>query len=249
MNPGSLAFGAVAVAAGAYVRGYSGFGSSLIWVSSLSLVLPPVLVVPAVYLLELGVGAGLLPAVWREAHWRSLRWLVLGVALGTGPGVYLLAHVAAGPARVAIAVIVLTATALMWRGFALAAVPGARPAVLAGTVAGVLNGWTGIGGPPAILFYFSSPAAVAVSRASLIAFLLVLDLISVAFAGAQGLVTRDVLVLAAVLALPVALGIRLGRRRFVRADPESFRRMVFVLLALLSCAVLARALLDWRGAA
>ncbi len=243
MEPAVLVFAAVAVFGGAVVRGFTGFGSSLIWVSSLSLVLPPVAVVPTVYALEIVASAHLLPKVWREIDWRSLRWLLLGTFAATPFGLYLLASLPAAPVRVAISIVVLTATALIWRGFALKAVPGAGPTVATGLVCGLLNGGTGIGGPPAILFYFSSPAAVAVSRASLIAFFLATDAFAAA-AATQGLVTRDVLILAGVLVLPMLAGIVLGDRRFVRTDPERFRRYVLLILAALSVAVLVRAVID-----
>ncbi|MFQ6018684.1 MAG: sulfite exporter TauE/SafE family protein [Kiloniellaceae bacterium] len=243
MEPTTLIFAVAAVTAGAVVRGYSGFGSSLLWVSSLSLVLPPAKVVPTVFMLEILASARLLPKVWTLADWRSLRWLLLGTVLGTPPGIFLLATLPAAPVRVAISLVVLSATVLIWRGFTLQAIPGPGPTVLTGLACGLSNGWTGIGGPPAILFYFSSPAAVAVSRASLIAFFLVLDALGLAMATTQDLVTSEVLLLAGLLAGPVLIGIALGNRRFLRTEPETFRRFVLVLLAALSLAVFLRAIL------
>ncbi len=242
-DPLAVTVSVIAVSIGAFVRGYSGFGSSLIWVSGMSVVFPPILVVPAVYMLELVASIGLLPGVWRQADWRSLRWLFLGVVLGLPLGLYLLASLPPAPVRVAIALVVLAATFLLSRGFSLKSIPGPLPAACTGVASGLFNGWTGIGGPPVILFYFSGPAPVAVSRASLIAFLFVLDVLGLGLAGANGLVTTDVFVLAAILAGPVFIGIALGNRRFIHTPPETFRRFVVVLLALLSLAVLARALL------
>ena len=63
MDWASYIFAVAAVFCGAVVRGYTGFGSSLLWVSSLSLVFPPILVVPAVYLLEIAASAHLMPKV------------------------------------------------------------------------------------------------------------------------------------------------------------------------------------------
>ena len=242
MDPLAIAVAVAAVSIGAFVRGYSGFGSSLIWVSGMSIVFPPQQVIPSVYMLELVASIGLLPGVWRQAHWRSLRWLFLGVALGLPVGLYLLTTLPPAPVRIAIAVVVLGATFLLSRGLSLKAIPGPLPATATGTLAGLFNGWTGIGGPPAILFYFSSPAQVAGSRASLIAFLFVLDVIALALAGTQNLVTFDVLKLTAILAGPVFIGIWLGKRHFIKTPPATFRRFVVILLALLSLAVLARAI-------
>ena len=243
LDPLALAVAVLAVSIGAFVRGYSGFGSSLIWVSGMSIVFPPILVVPVVYILELVASAGLLPGVWRQADWRSLRWLFLGVVIGLPIGLYLLANLPPAPVRIAIALVVLVATALMARGFRLKSIPGPLPAACTGAASGLFNGWTGIGGPPVILFYFSGPAPIAVSRASLIAFLFVLDIMGFGLAGANGLVTQEVFVLAAILSVPVLIGIWLGKRRFIHTPPATFRHFVTILLALLSIAVLARALL------
>ncbi len=244
MDPVLFAFAAFAVFCGGFVRGYSGFGSGMIWAASLSLILPPVVVVPSIFLLDLIASAHLVPRVWKDIDWRSLRWLLLGAFLATPAGLYLLATLPDRPLRAAIAVVVLAATALLWRGFAWKAMPGPRPALLTGLLSGFLGGGTGIGGPPAILFYFSSPATVGTSRASLIGYLFGLDVLSLGMAGAQGLYTREVALWVAALALPVLAGIVLGHRRFLRADPERFRRFVLLLLAALSIAVLLRVLLD-----
>ncbi len=110
-------------------------------------------------------------------------------------------------------------------------------------LSGFIDGGTGMGGPPAILLYFSAPTTVGVSRASIIGYLLGLDLISAALAAMHGLYTREVGFWVLVLVLPMLLGLLLGNRRFLRTDPERFRRFVLLLLAALSVAVLLRALL------
>ena len=52
--------------------------------------------------------------------------------------------------------------------------PGRAATVATGALSGLLNGAFGIGGPPVILFFFASPAWVAVGRASVIAYSLAL---------------------------------------------------------------------------
>ena len=55
--------------------------------------------------------------------------------------------------------------------------------------------------------------------------------------------TREVALWSLALVLPMLAGIVLGHRQFLRTDPERFRRVVLLLLAGLSLAVLLRALL------
>lgn len=243
MEPVSLAVAVLAVLVGGFVRGYAGFGSGMIWAGGLSLVLPPVVVVPSIFLLDLAASAHLVPRVWKEIDWRSLSWLLLGAVVATPFGLFLLTNLPGDVIRLAIAVVVLAATGLLWRGFALRAMPGPRTALFTGVLSGFLGGGAGVGGPPAILLYFSSPTTVGASRASLIGYFFGLNIISAVLAGAQGLYTREVGFWCLVLVLPTLAGIVLGHRQFLHADPERFRRLVLLLLALLSLAVLARALL------
>jgi len=225
----------------AMVRGYSGFGFSMLAVTGLSLLRPPAEVVPMVLLLEIAASAHLLPGVWRDVDWPSLQWLLAGTVLATPLGVLVLASVPADVMRVLVSVVVLIAAVLLWRGFTLHRIPGRGPTFATGVVAGLLNGGAAIAGPPAILFYFSSPAGVAVSRASLITYFLGTDVVAAAVAASYGLVTAQVLLRTALLLVPLAAGIAIGNRRFLQTTPASFRRFVLVLLMLLALAGLMRA--------
>ncbi len=236
-----LAVGVVVVFAAALVRGYSGFGFSMFAVTGLSLLRPPAEIVPMVLALEVAASIHLLPSVWNDVDWRSLRWLLIGMILSTPFGVWVLASASATATRVLVSVLVLLASAGLWRGFTLRRIPGPGATVAIGAVSGLLNGSAAIAGPPAILFYFSTPVGVAVSRASLIVYFLATDLVAAASAAAYGLLNTVALWRALVLLGPLSLGLLIGHRRFVHADPETFRLAVLVLLMLLAVAGLIRA--------
>lgn len=153
---------ALCVLAAFAVRGYSGFGSSLVAVPALTLVLPPVRIVPAIFALEFLASVSLLPSVRRDVNWRSLAWIVAGCVLAMPVGVVVLTHAPLAAMRLAISLVVVTAAVLLLRGFALSRTPGAVVTFLVGCLSGLLNGSVGIGGPPAVVFYFSSRDAVAV---------------------------------------------------------------------------------------
>ncbi|MDP6709544.1 MAG: sulfite exporter TauE/SafE family protein [Alphaproteobacteria bacterium] len=238
-----LAYAAAAVLLAAFVRGFAGFGSSLLWVASLTLVLPPAEVVPMVLLFEVAASAGLLPSVWRQVHWGSLFWIVLGTALATPFGVYLLVALPVDLIRALIALAVLSAALLIWQGRRLRAFAGPGPALTTGVGAGLLNGAAGIGGPPVILFYFGSSTAIGVGRASIIAYFLASDAFGTSMMATQGLLTAPVLWRTAFFLPVVGLGIWAGNRRFLATAPESFRLAVLALMALLGAALLARSLI------
>jgi len=224
------AYSLACVLAAAVVRGYSGFGFSLLVITALSLALPPADVVPAVFMLEIAASLNLLPTIWRQADWRAIAWLIAGTIIGTPPGVWLLASVPAAPMKLALGLFVLTASALLARGFVLRRAPGRGATLATGALAGLLNGSFGIGGPPVILFFFSSPAGAAAGRASVIAFFMLIDVVGLAFFAQQGLVTEASLWRFLMFLPPLLLGIWLGQRSFTSADPAAFRRWTLRIL-------------------
>lgn len=237
-----LLIAAAVVFAAAIIRGYSGFGFSMICAVSLSQVMPPVEVVPLILLLEVAASIWLLPGVWRQVHWPSLAWLFAGVVVGTPLGLYLLANVPARPMRALIALVVMAMVVGLWRGLAFRRMPGRGRTTAVGMFSGLLNGATTIGGPPVILFYLATPAGVVVSRASLIAYFLITDLLAFGIALIQGLATPDTIYRAGVLVVPLTAGLVVGRRYFNQSSAEALRRRVLLLLTGLSGLALIRAI-------
>lgn len=243
MTPGfdapMLAWIGLASLAAFILRGLSGFGSAMIGIGALTLVLPPAQVVPAFFGLELLTTVNLLPSVWRQVDWRSLRWVIAGCALTTPFGLTVLAHLDPNPMHLVVSAALATIALLMRSGLAQRFTPRSTPgplgALAAGGSAGVLNGAAGIPGPPAIVFYFATTGTV-VSRATLIAFFLFTDSYGLAWAGGVGLLAGGAWKLIAV-ALPFSLvGLWIGQRLYVTLDEPRLRRLIWSLLAVLGTA-------------
>lgn len=242
-----LAYGVICIFLAAIVRGYSGFGFSLLSITALSLLIPPAEIVPSIFMLEVAASIRLLPEIWKDVHWRSLLPLSIGCLIATPIGVYALAHVPAAPMQIALAIFVLVAAALLAWGFSLKTMPGPVASAAAGAASGLANGAFGIGGPPVILFYFASPAGAAAGRASVIAFFLFTDVIGLIFQSREGLVAWDALVRALTFVIPLLAGIWLGARSFKSADPATFRKWVLVILAVLAALTLVKGIVALVG--
>jgi uncharacterized protein len=236
----AFAFSCLCVFLAAIVRGYSGFGFSLLAITSLSLVLPPVEIVPSICLLEIAASLHLLAGIWRDIHWRSVLPILLGCLVATPFGVYLLARVPAAPMQIGLAVFVIVATALLWKGYAMKRMPTRFESALTGAVSGFCNGAFGIGGPPVILLYFASPAGNLVGRASLIAFIMATDVIALGFQAREGLVGHATFIRALTFLPPLIAGVWLGARSFKTADPAAFRKYVLAVLAALALITAAK---------
>lgn len=233
-SPVEILFFTGTILGAAYVRGYGGFGFSMITVAGLSLMFPPVAVVPAVLMLEVVASACLLPGVWKDIDWKTLAWLSGGVAAGIPVGVRLLAGLPEPALRIGIALVVAVLAGLLRTGYVYNR-PMGRAAILGiGTVSGLFNGSAAVGGPPVILFFFSSPTHAHVSRASLIAFFFGSDLIASGVCAGSGMISPDTLKLFLAALLPLVIGVFAGNREFVRTEPEVFRHRVLLFLILVS---------------
>ncbi len=236
---------AIAIVFGAaIVRGFSGFGFSLLAITALSLFYPPAQIIPPIFMMELAASINLLPAIWRDIHWRSLFPLIAGTVIGTPVGVWLLSTMPPAPMQLALGAFVLGAVGLLWIGYNLKTMPTTAATIGAGAAAGLANGAFGIGGPPVILFYFASPAGAAAGRASLTAYFLAIDFIGLSFlSGMAGMVTRESGI-RALLYLPALLaGVWIGHRSFKGVDEQKFRKIVLALLAFMAVLIGIKAIM------
>lgn len=229
----AAAFCAATVFVVAVLRGFTGFGFALVAVPLLSLMLPPVIAVPAVLCLEVVASAQLLPSAWRRAQWRVVLLLTGSAAIGTPLGLYGLALLPTDVMRLVIAAVVLVTALLMMAGLRFRHPPRRRVAVLAGVLSGTLNGGAAMSGPPVVLFFLASPGAIAVSRASLLLYFLLADMVGVGLAAASGLVTRDVLLLTAWM-VPVMFAGQVIGARFFREDRQATYRRVSIVVLLVT---------------
>lgn len=242
MSPSILAFAAVVVLIAAIVRGFSGFGFSLLTIIALSLVLPPATIVPAMFMLEIAAGIHLLPGIWRDVQWRAIGVLFIAITLASPIGVYALATLPPENMKIALSIIVMVAAGFLLAGYRLTRMPTTAETAATGAAAGLLNGAFGIGGPPIIIFFLGSPLAMAAGRASMIATFLGMDLVGLPLLWAFGLLGWASLILFAVM-LPVLLvGIIIGNRLVGRLSEAMVRRAVLMLLMGMALLILAQGL-------
>lgn len=241
-EPEILALSSAAIFLAAIVRGFSGFGFSLLSITAISLILPVAQIVPSIFLLEIAASLNLIPGIWREIDWKSLRWLMVGYVIGLPIGGYALIHAPQAPAQIVLGIFVIGTAILMLRGFRLERTPGPAASTGTGAASGLLNGAFGIGGPPVVLFYFSTPGAAAIGRASVIFFFLFTDLLGIAYFASQGIVTQHSFVQFLVWMPTLLLGIWIGAHGFRRMNQEAFRRWVLVILIALALLGIGKAL-------
>lgn len=243
LNTAIFMYCVVVVLAGAYLKGYTGFGASMFWMIGLSLALPPLQVVPMVLIFEVLTSIVLMPQIWQAVRWRSIGLLLLGTWAGMPVGIHALSTMPPTPIRIGLAVVVFVAAILILRGFTLAREPGPLATGGVGLMAGLLNGSMGIVGPPVILFYFSSPIGVIAGRASIIAYFIGTDSVGTMMFVAQGLIDKSVYWRTLIFVPLLIAGVLAGNRGFIKTDPETFKKVATCVLMALAIILFARAVL------
>lgn len=221
---------AIAVLAG-LVRGFSGFGSAMIMVPSLSALYTPQIAIPMLAMLELAMGLQLLPRALRHLSVRTVGFLAAGAVVGLPLGAMLLIVVPAEPMRWAISVLILAALALLLFGVGRKGVARPRGTLVTGGLSGLTAGATGMGGPPVVLYFLAGRDTAASIRATLIGFFLFTSAYQGGVYALNGLLSWE-LALRGLLLFPLfALGAVGGSRMFDESKERTYRRIAMALVA------------------
>lgn len=223
-----------AVFAAGVMRGFSGFGTGLVLAPVLSMLFVPAQAVAVVTCLTLLSGLQVLPGAAREADWRLVAALSAGALLAIPLGAWVLVSLPPEVMRRGIAAVVLVfalilATGWRWQG---RRTPGG--AAVAGALSGALNGATGAGGPPVLLYMLSGQEGAAYHRANIICFYSFLHTVTLLTLAAGGAVTGSVLARAAVSAPLLFAGVWLGARLFRGSSEAAYRRFALVVLIVIA---------------
>ena len=232
----------IALVGAAYVRGYSGFGFSAIFIASASLITNPLPLIPVVFACEIIMTAFQARGIRGHVDWRRVIALLAGAAIVLPVSVTAMLTFGPEIARLTVSAIVLIMALILLSGWTLTRVIGAPGHIGVGAISGLCNA-AGIGGLPVAAFMTAQPMAAATFRATMIVYLTGLDLITMPFLWHGGLVTLQTAIAAACAFPFLAIGIWLGSRRFGTTSPQGFRKFAIGILLILSVLGLIRAMI------
>jgi uncharacterized membrane protein YfcA len=109
-----------------------------------------------------------------------------------------------------------------------------------GFLSGVLGGAVGTPGPPVIVYATTQGWSPRTVKANTMGFFIVNQAVILAGYWWVGLLTHEVVSVAAAFALPALAGLGAGVALFGRLDAERFRRIVFALLAVSGVLLIVR---------
>ena len=235
----------LAVVAGGIVRGLTGFGAALLMAPLFSLVMSPRDTLCLITLLSvLPLSPRNMRLAWQDMDAGVVRPLTLAAICGLAPGMWLATRI---PGKVFGPIIgfgVMASALVLMSGIRLPNLRSGRASAAVGGLSGMLTGFSGVGGPPAILYLASIEDDPYRARANFVIFFALLYPVSCAFLLLSGLMSNSVL-LSGLLLFPLFhVGGSFGVKLYQNIEKRLLRHLVLALLLLAGAMAALPAILD-----
>lgn len=231
-SPQGLAVICFAAFLGGVVRGFSGFGTALIFLPIATPHLGPFGALIGLTVMDIFGPLPNLRHAWRAVDKADLVRLLLGCGLLLPVGLWVLTQVDPDVFRYAVSCVALCMLAILVFGLRYKGHVGRAMVAGIGGAAGFLGGVAGLPGPAVILFYMSRVLPVDVIRATILLFLFGFDFLILGYLTGMGRVTMAAAGLGALLAIPNLVGNWLGGRMFRPERETQYRAAAYVAIAL-----------------
>ena len=241
MNPAALIpadvslNAAIAICAVAFVsgtaRGFSGFGSALIFMPLASSIADPRLVAALLLIIDFIAAAPLLPGAWQKADREATAVMVTGALIGVPIGTYFLSRLEPVTTRWIISIFVFALLLLLLSGWRYRGKDHAAVSIGIGGLSGFCSGLAQTGGPPIVGYWLGRPLPSVIARANILLFFGASDFFSTVSYATAGLITMDAIKFAFVVGPVYGIGVWFGASLFGRASETVFRAICYALIA------------------
>lgn len=212
-------------------RGFSGFGSALIFMPLASSIADPRLVASLLLLIDFVAAAPLLPNAWKQADRKAAAILVFGALIGIPIGTWFLSRLEPVTTRWIISSFVFALLLLLLSGWRYRGKDHTAISIGIGGLSGFCSGLAQTGGPPIVGYWLGRPIAPEVARANILLFFGAADLFSGVSYAVAGLITLDSIKFSLVVGPIYAVGVWFGASLFGKASEQLFRATCYALIA------------------
>jgi uncharacterized membrane protein YfcA len=214
------------------VRGFSGFGSALIYIPLMAAIYDPRIAAVTLLITDSVASMPFTVSQTRRCNWREVAPVSVA-AIATIPlGALALQYADPVILRWGIAFLVIGLLAVLVSGWRYHLAPSVAASVGVGLFAGVGTGAVQISGPPAIIYWLGGPNSAVVVRANLMVYFALLSIASIATYYWRGLLTADVLLMSLVLGPIFIATMAAGAWLFRGAGDATYRRIAYAIIAL-----------------
>jgi uncharacterized protein len=212
-------------------RGFSGFGSALIFMPLASSLAAPRLVAALLLIIDFVAALPLIPNAWKHADRKATALIVLGALVGVPTGTYFLSRLDPVTTRWIISAFVFALLLLLLSGWRYRGKDHPSLSIGIGGLAGFCSGLAQTGGPPIIGYWLGRPIASVIARANIMLFFGASDFFSAVSYAMAGLITADAIRFSFLVGPVYGIGVWFGASLFGRASETLFRAICYVLIA------------------
>jgi uncharacterized protein len=212
-------------------RGFSGFGSALIFMPLASSLAAPRLVAALLLVIDFIGAAPLIPNAWKQADRKATAVMVAGALVGVPVGTYFLTRLEPVTTRWIISGFVGALLLLLLSGWRYRGKDYAALSVGIGALSGFCSGLAQTGGPPIVGYWLGRPIASQIARANILLFFGASDFFSLVSYAFSGLITADAIRFSCLVGPIYGLGVWLGAKLFGTASETLFRSICYALIA------------------
>jgi uncharacterized protein len=226
---------AIAICAIAFVsgtaRGFSGFGSALIFMPLASSIAAPRLVAALLLIIDFIGAAPLIPNAWKQADRKATAIMALGALVGVPIGTWFLSRLEPVTTRWIISAFVFALLLLLLSGWRYRGKDHAAISIGIGGLSGFCSGLAQTGGPPIVGYWLGRPIASVIQRANILLFFAASDFFSLVSYALTGLITMDAIRFSIIVGPVYGIGVWFGALLFGRASETLFRSICYALIA------------------
>jgi len=227
-----------------FVQGLSGFGSALVMVPLMVLVLPPRIVVPTALIFGTILNGYLMIRERKHLEMGRIWPLLIAGIIGLPAGALLLILIHASVLKVLIGSVIILTGALILLGIDMKVKREKTAMLPVGLLSGILNGSISMSGPPVILFFSNQRMRKGNFRGNIVSYFLVLNIFTIPVFAISGLFTLNVLMYSLILLLPLIIGLLIGTKVAGKIDEGGFRKVVLTLVTITGAAALISGMID-----
>jgi len=225
------------------VRGFAGFGLSAVAMACLVLILPPIELIPTLYVLEGAASVFMVKGGIRDADMKHVWPLVIGSFLGLPFGLWVTTSVPSDVSKMIAVLLILTLTLLQFSRSMPPALATTAGRYATGLFAGVVSGLAGVGGMVVALYVLASRKPAPQMRAALTMFLTIGMFTSLAYMVMYHMMTQETLLRGVILSPVAVAGVLLGTWAFNPRLQVYYRRFCLILLTTICALSLTRLML------
>ena len=224
------------------IRGFNGFGFSATCISGFSFILPAIEIVPIILILEVIISIFMVPYIWNKIDWNFVLKLLIGIAVGSPIGLYLLKYLSPDTTHLSVCLLVVFFSFLLMRGYKNNKINNNYGKLITGIISGTINGLTTLGGMPVALFLLVTSIQPAIIRGSLAALFFLTDIYAFALSFFAGIVDLTTFYRTLPLIVILPIGVYIGDSFFVKSKEATYRKVVFYFLIFISIFGIFRAI-------